>query len=216
MYTQKIALFGTPGETTEFLIAEALRRGHSITLIVPDVREFSASCLSFKIVKGDARKREDVSKFSKGHDVVICAYETSQSNPMEHIALTRSLIEGVRDSGALHIVYAAHQFEQPSERTAGAYNEYKVVLKAQEEALKLLNNEKNIKWTYAHSIEPEEDEKTGNYPTIMEVLFTTSSTEYRIPMLEYTSAVLDEAEKDEREFRIYEQEDKRNWRTINI
>jgi putative NADH-flavin reductase len=212
MHSQKIALFGNPGETTEFLIAEGLKRGHNITLIVPDVREFAMGYLSFKMVKGDARKIADVQKFSTGSDVVICAYETDQSKPEEHLKIMYSVIEGVKKSGVNHLVFAAHRFEQPSERTEGAYNEFKLALKAQRQALELFRHETELRWVYAHSIEPEQNLHTGNYPTIMEVLFTTREGVSRVPMDEYASVILDEAERDERELLlVYEDNGKRNW-----
>jgi len=203
MNSEKIALFGTPSETTEFLAIEALKRGHYVTVVVPDTRELSLRYLNLKVLKGDARKKGDVSRFAKGNDVIICAYETTQSNPFEHLEITHSVIEGTKEADVHHLVFAAHHFGQPTERTKASYNEFKAVLKVQQEALKLFQHEKEIQWVYAHSVEPEPDEKSGNYLTRREILVSTPEGENRISAQEYASAIFNEAEKSEVELYRY-------------
>jgi uncharacterized protein len=200
MNSQKIALFGTPGENTQRLTAEALKRGHNVTAIVPNEREFTMKHANLKVMQGDARKKEDVSRLSKGHDVVICTYETSQSKPREHVEITRTMIDGVKSSGVNHLLSVAHPFGQPTERTEEAYNEFKPVMQAQQEALKLFKNEPQLQWGYIHSVEPKAEGSTHKYRTSDEVFFTNSEGQSRIPKNEYTSTLIDEVEKSEMEF----------------
>jgi uncharacterized protein len=208
MNVQKIALFGTSGETTQRLVTEALRRGHNITAIVGNETEFTMKHPNLKVVKGDVRKKEDVKKYASGHDVVICVHEPSQTNPREHVDITRSVIEGVKGSGIHNLVSTAHPWGQPAERTGKEYEDFKPIVKAQQEALKLFQNEKNLQWGYIHSIQPESDEKTGKFRTGNELLLTTPEGETRIPVKEYASAIIDEAEKGEMEFHQGEEEER--------
>ncbi len=207
MNSQKIALFGIPGESTRRFATEALRRGHSVTAIVPNEKEFTLKHPNLKVVTGDARKDQDVSKFAQGHDVVICTYEPTQAKPREHVEIMRSVIDGVKDSGVHHLISVAHPFGQPVERTEESYNEFKPIVKAQQEALKLFQNENRIHWGYAHSIEPEAEAKTGKYRSSNEILFTSPEGESRIPLEGYASAIIDEAEKGEMELHDFGEEE---------
>jgi putative NADH-flavin reductase len=196
MKAQKIALFVNRGEASQRLATEALRRGHNVTAIVTDENEFSIRHPNLKVVKGDIRKKEDVKKYAKGHDVVIYTHEPTRDKPREHVDITRTVIEGVKESGVNHIVGAAHPFGLPTEGTEEAYNEFKPVVKAQQEALRLFQNEKDLHWGYAHSIEPEAEPKTGKYRASEEILFTTPEGENRIYAKGYSSAIIDEAENE--------------------
>ena len=196
MNSQKIALFGTTGETTQRLVTEALRRGHNVTAIVPDEREFAMKHPNLKVVKGDVRKKEDVKKYATGHDVVICTHQPQRSNPDEYVNLTRSVIDGVKSSGIHSLVSVAHPFGQTTQ-TSKEYEEQKPILKAQQDALQLFQNEKELQWGYAHSATSEVEQKTGKYQTSNEVLLTNPEGESRIPVKDYASAILDEAEKGE-------------------
>jgi putative NADH-flavin reductase len=199
MNLQKIALFGTVGDSTQRFATEALRRGHNVTVIVPNEKEFTLKHPKLKVVSGDVRNNYDVSKLAQGHDVVICTHEPTQSKPREHVEITRSVIEGVKDAGIHHLISVAHPFGQPKERTEEAYNEFKPIVKAQQEALKLFQNENQLQWGYAHSIEPEVEEKTGKYRSSNEILFTSQEGQSKIPLEGYASAIIDEAEKSEME-----------------
>jgi putative NADH-flavin reductase len=208
MNPQKIALFGTPGESTQRFATEALRRGHSVTAIVPDDAAFTLKHPNLKVVKGDARKKEEVNRLSRGHDVVICSYEPTPSKPREHVEITRSVIDGVKESGVHHLISTAHPFGQPTERTEQAYNEFKPIVQAQQDALKIFQNENELQWGYAHSVEPKVEEKTGKYRTSNEILFTSPEGESRIQAEGYASAIIDEAEKNEMELHEHGEEER--------
>lgn len=199
MNSQKIALFGTPGESTRRFATEALRRGHNVTVIVPNEREFTLKHPNLTVISGDVKKNYDVSRLAQGYDVVICTHEPTQAKPREHVEITRSVIEGVKDSGVHHLISVAHPFGQPKEGTEEGYNEFKPIIKAQQEALKLFQKEDQLEWGYVHTIEPEAEEKTGKYRSSNEVLFTSPEGQSRIPLEGYTSAIIDEAERSQME-----------------
>jgi putative NADH-flavin reductase len=195
MNPQKIALFGNSGETTRQIVTEALRRGHNITAIVYNEKYFTLRHPNLKVVSGDVRKNYEVSKLTSGYDVVICTHEPSQANPREHIYIIRSVIEGVKDSGVHHIIFAAHRIEYPIERTEEAYDEFKPILKAGQEALSLLKNETGFRWGYVRSVGPEGVLQAGKYGTGNEILFTAPEGEHPIREDEYSSVIIDKIEK---------------------
>jgi len=204
MSTQKIALFGTSGEATQRIATEALRRGHTVTAIVTDEKEFPLKHPNLKVVKGDVRKKEDVHKYAQGNDVVISTHMPRQTNPQEHVTVTRTLIEGIKDTGIHSLLSVAQPQEQPAERTENEFKEFKSVLNAQEEALQLFENQNELKWGYLYAAEPKE--KAGKYPTPNELLFAGPEGEWKVPVKEYATAVVAEAEKTEMELHEGEEE----------
>ncbi|HTA83941.1 MAG TPA: NAD(P)H-binding protein [Bacteroidia bacterium] len=199
MNTQKIALFTTTSEMGTRLAEEALKRGHNVTAIVPDETEFKLKHQNLKVVKGDVRNKEDVSKNARGHDVVISTHEASMKNPREHVEATRSLIEGAKEAGVQHLVSASHPFAQRMENTEEFYDSFKPVLQAQQEALKLLQKEKGLSWGYLHTVEPEAGQRAGEYRVSTEAYLSEPEGQSRIALKNYTSHILDEAEKNQLE-----------------
>jgi putative NADH-flavin reductase len=199
MNTQKIALFTTTGEVGTRLAEEALKRGHSVTAIVSNENEFKLKHPNLKVIRGDGRRKEDVSKHSRGHDVAVFTYEPTLKNPREHVDITRNMIEGIKEAGVQHIVSAAHPLSQRMEGTEEFYNSFKPILQAQQEALKLLQKEKGLSWGYLHTIEPEAGQKPREYRISNEVYLSQPQGRERIPLRDYTGAILNEAEKSQLE-----------------
>lgn len=195
MNIQKIALFTTSGEVGRRLTAEALERGHSVTVIVGNDKEFKLKHPNLEIKKGNAKKKNDISKYAGGHDVVICIDEPTTKNPEEHIEITRNIIEGAKKTGVQHVVVAAHSFDLDNTKIKQSENILKPLMKAQKEALKLLQNEKAINWGYMHLVESDSKKKNGNDQYIEEVLFSQPYGENRISKEDCVAALLDEAEK---------------------
>ncbi len=204
MSTQKIALFGTSGEAMQRVATEALRRGHTVTAIITDEKEFPLKHPNLKVVKGDMRKKEDVRKYAQGHDVVISTHTPRQTNPQEHVTITRTLIEGLKGTGIHSLLSVAQPQGQPAERTEKEFKEFKSVLNAQEEALQLFENQSELKWGYLYAAEPKE--KAGKYPTPNELLFASPEGEWKVPVKDYASAVIEEVENAEMELHEGEEE----------
>jgi putative NADH-flavin reductase len=193
MSTQKIALFTTAGEVGTRLAEEALKRGHNVTAIVSNETEFKLRHPNLKVVKGDVRRKEDVSKYARGHDVAISTHEPSLKNPREHVETTRSMIEGLKQADVHHFVSAAHPLTQRTENTQEFYNSFKPVLEAQQESLKLLKKEQGLSWGYIHTVEPQA--KGGEYRFSNEVFVSQPQAQNRVPLKDYAGTVLDEAER---------------------
>jgi len=207
MNTQKIALFGTSDETSQRLITEALKRGHMVTAIVPEERQLQMIHPNLKMVNGDARKKEDVIRYARGNDVVICVYEPTKAKPREYVDITRTVIAGTKDADVQHLLFAAHPLGLPAESTEEFYNSFKSVVKAQKDSLNLVQNEKELYWGYVHSVEPEPGNKAGKYRISSEIIFTHPEGESRITIKNYPSAVIDEAEKGEMELHEHGEEE---------
>lgn len=200
MNSQKIALFGTSNEGTRRLAAEALRKGHIVTAIVRNQNEFNLHHPNLKVVQGDVKKKEDVRKYATGQDVVICAHEPVKTQAHEHVDITRSVVEGVKESGIHNVLFVAHPATSSLETAEEFSNSFKPIIQAQHEALRLLQKEKGqLHWGYVHSIEPEKEEKTGKYRISNEILFTTRDGESRLPVKEYNATIIDLAENSEAE-----------------
>jgi putative NADH-flavin reductase len=195
MSTQKIALFGATGEVGQRLAEEALKRGHSVTAIVRDETEFKLKHPNLTVVKGDARRKEDVSRYAKGHNVVIAFHEPTKENPREHVEATRSFIEGTKQAGVPHLVAIGHSFGKWTGNTQQAFDAYKPIAQAQREALNLFKNEKDLNWGYARGSEPEKGASNGEYRMSSEILIDHPQGEYKVQPKNFTEAVLDEAEK---------------------
>jgi putative NADH-flavin reductase len=212
MNNNKIALFGT-AETTMGLAKEALERGHQVIVIVPDDNEFNLNYSNLKIANGDMKKKEDVVKYSKGSDVVICVYDPADSIPGEHADTTRAIIDGLKDAGVNHLVYATRidqlkeipkrsreESQEPEhsgvhvEVTPEQPTEFKSEENVHREAIKILQSEKGLNWGYAHA---GKSENKPGADTGKEIRYTHPDGEKLIPVKEYISSIIDEAEKEE-------------------
>ncbi len=135
MNAQKIALFTSTEGVGQRLTEEALKRGHNVTAIVQNENEFKVNHPNLKIVKGDVRNKEDVRRYARGNDVIVCAYNPFKTQPKEYAEITRSIIQGAKDAGVERIIAAGHPVEQAKETTQEFYDEFKPVMRAQQEAL---------------------------------------------------------------------------------
>jgi len=162
-----MVMFGT-SETIVSLAKEALERGHQVTVVLPDNKEFNLNYSNLKIVNGDMKSKEDVVRHSKGNDVVICVYDPSSF--WEHAGTTRVIIDGLKDAGVNHLVYATHTHQlmykrkqsneeaQKPEHSAfyeeidsQQLPEFKSAENIHWEAIKILQGEKGLNWGYVYA-----------------------------------------------------------------
>ncbi|MGC4076401.1 MAG: SDR family oxidoreductase [Rubrivivax sp.] len=69
----RIALFGATGATGKFLIEEALRRGHSLSVYTRDAKKLQAFDGQIDIVVGDLQDKAAIAQCLQGSDAVISA-----------------------------------------------------------------------------------------------------------------------------------------------
>jgi putative NADH-flavin reductase len=207
MSTQKIAMFGADGEVGRHLAEEALKRGHSVTAIVCDEKEFKLKHPNLKVVKAVTGKKEEVSKYAKGHDVVISFHEPSREKPREHVEATRAYIEGTKMAGVPHLVTVGHAFGKWTGNNQESYEAYKPIAQAQRDALSLFRKEKDLNWSYVRGQEPVRREDNGKYQMGGEILFAHPEGESKVKPQNFAEAILDEAEKSTPEFHGFEEEE---------
>ena len=196
MTKKKIAMFGMLGDMRELVASEALRRGHSVTAIMPDETEMKLSGPRLAIVKGEIKNKEDISKYAKGHDVVIAFNEPTKGNPGEHLVAIRMFIDGTKEAGAHHLVAVGHAFGKWSGSGQQAFDKYKPILQAQRDALALFRNERDLNWSYLHSPEPEIGQENGDYRMSNDILCTHLQGEHKIQPKNFTESLIDEAESN--------------------
>lgn len=197
MKAQKIALFSTTHNVGRRLAEEALDRGHSVTAIVRDEKEFGLKHPRLQVLKCDVMDKEEISQRVKGHDMVIFAHEPTQKEPREHVVAIQSLIEGIKKAGVQRFVATGYVERQPSEFTKETFEEWKPVHQAQRDALKLLRRESGLHWGYACSAQPEPVQGNDTISVKKEILFTTPENEERLPAIDFAKNLLDEVEKTE-------------------
>jgi putative NADH-flavin reductase len=200
MNKKKIAMFGVSGDMSELLASEALKRGHSITAIMHDEKGLKLNHPNLIIIKGEPKKKEDIGRYAKDHDVVIAFDEPSKESPGGHLLATRMFIDGTKQAGVQNLVFVGHAFGKWSGYGQEAFDNYKPILQAQRDALSLFKNERELRWSYLHNPEPEIGQKSGDYRMNNDILCTHLQGEHRILPKNFTGALLDEAEMNVMEF----------------
>ncbi|HXP50367.1 MAG TPA: NAD(P)H-binding protein [Bacteroidia bacterium] len=200
MITKKIALFGTNGKIIKRVAEQALKRGHSVTAVVSYPDEIKLKHPKFKAIAGNLMDKDDVSKFSKGHDVVICLHEPLLTRPKGHVRANRSIIEGAKKAGIQRIVSLGHPVSLKIGSSTGFFDLcdlWEPVAEAENETLKLFKNERGLHWGYLHSVDLSPAHKTGKYSITDEVLLSNPEGKSKLAITKLTVALLNEAEKTE-------------------
>ena len=203
MNQKKIAVFGATGDMGELLAMEALKRGHSITAIMRDETELRLRHPNLVVLRGEPKEKEDISKYAKDQDVVIAFHAPTKEKPSEHLDATRMFIEGTKQAGVQHLIAVGHPFGKWANNSQQAYDNYKPLLQAQQDALNIFRNERELNWSYIHSPEPEK--RNGEYKMSNEILCTHLQSEHKISSKNFTQALLDDAEKSIME--LHQQQD---------
>ena len=190
----RIALIGASGRVGSRVLAELVRRGHTVTGIVRDANH--ASSLSRVSIKAaDANRPEQLAPLLASHDAVISATTFVSSNPKTLIAsvkqsgVKRFLVVG--GAGSLEI--APHQMlvDAPSFPEA-----YKPESLAGRDFLIALRSEKDLDWTFiCPSAEFAPGIRTGKFRIGGDQLLTAVDGRSWISMEDFAIAMVDELEK---------------------
>jgi putative NADH-flavin reductase len=199
MIAQKIALFVSSVEPGKRLIEEALQKGHSVTAIIDSNEEFDLKDPNFKVVKGNMNRIEDVHKLVKDQDVIVSIHKLNEKKPLEHVEIARNIIDAAKKAGIRHIISVAQRADK--DLNNGKEGASREIFDAQNNALKLLQNEKSLVWGYLHIA----DSDLGD-----EMIFTQMNNEVKIPENEYISIILDEVGKGSLEVNEYDIEGQRD------
>jgi putative NADH-flavin reductase len=199
----KIAIFGASGRIGSRIVNEALSRGHEVTAVVRHVEAYTLESLHLKVAKGDLFNSDDVESGVFDHDAVVSAINFKQgvTPPSTITEVATPLLKGLKQAGVkrLLIVGGAGSLEvSPGLQLVDTPNfpeAYKPAALAHREALKIYQQEKEIKWTYlSPAAEIAPGERTGKFRTGKDQLITDSNGKSFISMEDYAIAIIDELE----------------------
>lgn len=199
-----IVVFGGTGNIGQRIVAEALRRGATVTVVV---RDTTASPLApdakLTLVKGDVLDAADDARVIKGASAVVCAVSFRKPpDPAAYRKAAVALISALRGAGAAapHLLFVggAGSLEvKPGVLLVdGMPTAYRGEVLGQKDALDYLRTVNDAPWSYfspAGSIFA--GTRTGKFRLGGDRLVVDPSGQSRISMEDYAVAVLDEVEK---------------------
>lgn len=199
----KMVVFGGAGRVGGHIVAEALRRGHTVTVATPDPAAITNGSPGFSVVAADVTDPEAVTAAVAGHDVVVSAVGPSTRSETGArvvsdaaqallIALPKSrarrlVVLGA--TGTLEVAPGLQLVDLPEFPT-----EYRAVATAHREALDLYRGEASgLEWTV---VTPpaviEAGSPTGSYRIGTDAPLAEDGG--RISAADLAAAVLDEIE----------------------
>jgi putative NADH-flavin reductase len=189
-----VALIGATGNVGSRILAELVRRGHSVTAIARNIDKVPA-------LEGVTPKRGDVSDATglaaliAGHDAAISAVHFSDSDPrvligaVKTAGVKRYLVVG--GAGSLEVAPGARLIDTPQFPA-----EYKQEASKGADFLDILRGEKELDWTFlSPSALLLPGERTGKFRLGADSLLVDESGKSHISMEDYAIAMVDEVEK---------------------
>lgn len=181
------------------LLAEALSRGHAVTVVARNPQKYRAPPGRVLVVQGDVLDATSVASAVTGHEAVLSAIGPT---PAVIAGAPRSLIEGltraavkrlivVGGAGSLEVAPGLQLVDSPKFPP-----EYKAIAVAHRDALNLFRQNTTLDWTFvspAALIAP--GARTGKFRLGGDQLVVNGGGESRISAEDYAVAFLDEVEK---------------------
>jgi putative NADH-flavin reductase len=196
-----VVLFGGSGMIGSRVLAELLRRGHSVTAVARNPEKINAA--GAKAVKGDVTDAASVAAAAQGANAVVSAYAPPQSAVETLIPATHALLAGLNQAGVkrLIVVGGAGSLEvAPGLQLVDAPNfpaEWKAIALAHRDVLPILKAS-DLQWSYlspAAFIQP--GERTGKFRLGTTSLVTDVKGQSRISAEDYAIVLVDELEKSQ-------------------
>ncbi|MDH6706349.1 putative NADH-flavin reductase [Kitasatospora sp. MAA19] len=103
----RIVIFGAGGRVGRAAVAEAVRRGHSVTAVVRDPGKYAELGTSdaVTVVRGDATDAESVAVVAAGHDAAVNASARLDLPAEEYFtAAARALVDGLGRTGVKRLL----------------------------------------------------------------------------------------------------------------
>jgi putative NADH-flavin reductase len=203
----KIVVFGATGNIGQRIVAEALRRGHTVIGVVRDPETAASPDPRVQLLKGDATDAESVARVARGADAIVSAI-SPRPNPRGLPApslpgAARALLAGARkaDVRRVIVVGGAGSLEvAPGKRlmdAPGFPEAYKAEAKEGADSLAVYRTEgAGVDWTFlSPAAEIGPGERTGKYRTTIDQFLADAKGHSRISYEDYAVALLDELEK---------------------
>jgi putative NADH-flavin reductase len=203
----KIVLFGATGNIGQRIIAEALRRGHSVTGVVRDPAAVGSPDARVTLVQGDATDAESVAKVARGADAIVSAISprpNARGLPAPSLsAAAKALLAGAKRAGVARVlaVGGAGSLEvAPGKRlmdAPGFPDAYKAEAKEGADSLDVYRKlGAGVDWTFlSPAAEIGPGERTGKYRTTGDQFLADAKGHSRISYEDYAVALLDELEQ---------------------
>jgi uncharacterized protein len=196
----KILLIGGSGTIGSRVLAEAVKRGHTVTTVTRDPSKV-ASQPGVMAARGDALDPTSLAEVAKGHDAVVSAYSPG-ADPSKVINAARALITAlpkagvkrlvvVGGAGSLEVAPGVQVVDTPQFPEA-----WKGIALAHRDALEVYRKDAGaLEWTYFSPpalIEP--GERTGKFRLGKDQLVADDKGQSRISAEDYAIALVDELE----------------------
>lgn len=201
----KITVFGGTGNVGKRIVAEALNRGHEVTVVSRDPSSVSKDNPRLNAKQGNVLDPQRVAQIAAGQDVLISAVGADRANNPDYDIYRKageSLVKAMKSLGAkaprLIVVGGAGSLEvAPGVLLASKLPEaYRAEVMGQKAALDYYRTVSDVKWTYfspAGSLTP--GQRTGKFRLGGDQLVIDAKGESRISIEDYAVAMIDEAEK---------------------
>lgn len=195
----KVVLYGASGMIGSRILAELVRRGHSVTAVVRHPENLGAA-KGVKPVQGDITDKASVAALAAGSDAAISAYSPPPTDPGMIVGATHSLLAGLATAGVrrLIVVGGAGSLEvSPGLQVVDAPefpDTWRAIALSHRDVLPVLR-EADLDWTYfspAALIEP--GQRTGKFRLGGTRLISNDRGESRISAEDYAVALVDELE----------------------
>jgi putative NADH-flavin reductase len=195
----KVVLFGASGMIGSRILAELVRRGHTVTAVTRHPEKIQA-VPGVKAVQGDVTDSASVAAVAKGADAAISAYSPPASDPAKVVEAARSLLNGLSTAGVrrLIVVGGAGSLEvAPGVQlvdTPDFPSAWKTIALAHRDTLSVLKTS-DLDWTYlspAALIQP--GTRTGKFRVGGTRLVANDHGESKISAEDYAIALVDELE----------------------
>lgn len=194
MKTKTIALFTSKGAVGHGIAKEALRRGHKVTVIVHDVKEFKLEHPELTVIRGDVNRSDEVIRCAKNHDVVIYDQELKQHQEGEYYNATRSVVIGCKNIGSKRLIISGH-IHAVSYLDKKEMDAWKPVQEEQFAALEFLKRKMDIAWSYFYTMEAEMIQKRGDEDSDFRDMNPNKNIKTSIK--DYAESIINEVEKNE-------------------
>ncbi len=190
----KIAIVGASGNVGTRLVAEALRRNHTVTAIARDPSKLGHHT-GLKLKSVDLHDTKALEAAIKGHDAVISSVRfeglrpSTIIEPVKVARVARLLVVG--GAASLNVAPGQRLLESPHFPA-----EYKAEASAAAAFLDALQHERELEWTFiSPSAEFVSGERTGKFRIGKDELLTDATGRSWISFQDFAIALFDELER---------------------
>lgn len=203
----KIALIGATGFVGSAVLTELLNRDHAVHALArsPEAAAKLGSRPMLTVVAADVLDSAAVAATVSGADAVISAYNPGWGVAdihTEFLAGTRAIYAGVKAAGVKRLIVvggAGSLYAAPGVQLVDTPEfpaEWKQGALAAREALKLIQAETSLDWTFVSpAIHLEPGERRGSYRTALDTPVVDTDGQVKISVADLAVAIVDELER---------------------